>query len=89
MAEEHFVLTLQDPMSAFCNVEVVDDAFNELAWLTSFEQGCLPFCQLYQISGIEVQHVLLSQVLRGCDEFEGHGIAFVTKDTHHEVLFFE
>jgi hypothetical protein len=27
--------------------------------------------------------------LRGCDEFEGHGIAFVTKDTHHEVFFFE
>lgn len=44
VAEEHFVLTLQDPMSAFCNVEVIDDAFNEVTWLTSFEQGCLPFC---------------------------------------------
>jgi hypothetical protein len=89
VTEEHFVLTLQEPMSAFCNAKVFNDAFNQVAWLTSFEQGCLAFCQLNQVSGIEVQHVLLSQVLRGCDEFEAHGVALVTKDTHHKVLFFE
>lgn len=67
VAKEHFVLTLQVPVSALCNCEVFDDAFNELTRLTSLKQSCLSFCQLDQISGVKVQHVLIPEVLRGSD----------------------